>query len=54
MDEREFQHAWETEYIVARVRDVTIAVNDGNYERAIDILQMIQSMAKDTENLLKK
>lgn len=37
-----FNKIWETEYLVARVKYVTDEVQNGNLDRALDILSMLQ------------
>ncbi len=38
----DFNKVWETEYLVARVKRVTDEVQNGNLDRALDILSMLQ------------
>lgn len=45
MDERLFNGVWETEYLCARVKNISEAVKNGNYESALDMLLMIQDKA---------
>lgn len=54
MDLIDFEKTWEVEYIVARVKRVAECVENGNYEAAIDYLQMIQDKAKTAEAFLKE
>lgn len=53
MDMREFNSTWEVEYICERVRQITQAVENGNYETALDYLRMIREKAKAAEYLIK-
>lgn len=48
-----FNKEWEVEYICAKVRDISHAVENGNYEHALDMLSMIQSKAKVAEHTIK-
>jgi hypothetical protein len=51
---RQFESAWEIEYICSRVKNINEAVKNGNCERALDYLNMIQEKAKIAENMIKK
>lgn len=48
----EFDKLWEVEYIKSRVDKIAELVKEGQYERAIDKLQMIQQLAKSAEYLI--
>ncbi len=49
----EFNKEWEIEYIKKRVEKVAEAVEDGQYDRAIDFLKMIQDKAKNAETYIR-
>lgn len=53
MDNREFEQTWETEYICERVKRITKDVESGQYESALDYLNMIQEKARAAEKLIK-
>lgn len=53
MKTADFNRIWETEYLKARVDKITEAVENGNYENAADMLQMIQDKARQAQNLIK-
>lgn len=54
MDMETFNKTWEVDYIKSRIEDVYSAVENGNYESAIDMLHMIQDKAEDfINNILK-
>ena len=52
MDMRRFNAAWEVEYISERVKRISKAVEDGNYEKALDYLNMIHSKVKEAEHVI--
>lgn len=49
----DFNKVWETEYLVARVKHVTNEVQNGNLDRALDILSMIQDKVSAAEREIK-
>lgn len=53
MDMREFDAAWEVEYICARVKRVREAVENGDYEIAKDILSMIKGKVQAAELVIR-
>lgn len=53
MDMREFERTWETEYLCVRVKRITQAVKSGDYEAALDFLQMIHDKTRAAEYLIK-
>lgn len=54
MDMRVFESTWESEYICERVKRISKAVENGDYESALDYLNMIQEKAKAAECIIKK
>lgn len=50
----EFGQIWETRYICERVNRIAKAVEDGNFESALDYLQMIKEKASAAEYFLKR
>lgn len=50
----DFNRVWESEYLKSRVEKITEAVADGNYESAMDMLQMFQDKVRQAQNLIKE
>lgn len=50
---RNFERTWESEYIASRVKAISKAVKSGDYETALDYLNMIKEKARAAEVLIK-
>lgn len=53
MDKKIFEKVWETEYLCARVKRISEAVERDNLQAALDMLSMIQDKSKEAERLIK-
>ncbi len=54
MDKKYFNQVWEVEYTITRVKRISEAIENGNYENALDMLNMIQDKAKAAQRAIKQ
>ena len=53
-DMKEFDHAWEVDYICPRIKLIRKAVKDGDYTAALEYLNTIQEKAKAAQLKINK
>lgn len=51
---KEFDRAWEVDYICPRIKLIRKAVKDGDYTAALDYLNTIQEKAKAAKHQIDK
>jgi anti-sigma28 factor (negative regulator of flagellin synthesis) len=54
MDKKYFNQVWEVEYTITRVKRISEAIENGNYENALDMLNMIKDKAKAAQRAIKQ